>query len=110
MSDAIQFFDPRPPVGVLCDPAAAVRYPKSPPADAERVELLDAELRSSGQVALQLCYMPRNETVTMILRDVCEGTDGCLGFLLETGDLLVFASCDRERVTAVILKLSTGLY
>lgn len=110
MTDRIQFFDPRPPVGVICDPAIAVSYPEPPPPASVQVELLDAELRATGDVVLQLSYQDAEQPAQVIMRDVCEGSDGCLALALDGGELLVFAPRDRERVTATILKLSVGYF
>lgn len=108
--DAIRFFDPRPPVGIVCSPHGTIRYPDPPPTDAARAELLDAELRATGEIRLQLVYRDDEAPVEVVLRDVTEGDDGCLALILEGGERLVFALADRERASAVILKLSTGLF
>lgn len=108
MTEPIYFYDPRPPVGVICDPAAALAYPEPLPADAVQMELLDAELRATGQVVLQVCYQGADQTDNVVMSDVREGVDGCLAMTLASGELLVFAPADRERVTATVLKLSTG--
>lgn len=108
--DAIRFFDPRPPVGIVCPPQGAIRYPDPQPPDAVRAELLDAELRATGEIRMQLDYQGGDGPVEVVLRDVTEGDDGCLALILEGGERLVFSLADRERASAVILKLSTGLF
>ncbi len=110
MNDAIHFYDPRPPVGVICEPAAAMAYPQPVPVDAVQVELLDAELEATGQVVLQVCYEGADETAGVVMSDISEGIDGCLAMTLGSGELLVFAPADRERVTATVLKLSIGYF
>ena len=110
MNDTIHFYDPRLPVGDICDPAAAMAYPQPMPLDAVQVELLDAELQATGDVVLQVCYEGSDETAGVVMSDVKEGVDGCLAMTLGSGELLVFAPADRERVTATVLKLSTGYF
>jgi hypothetical protein len=106
--DPIRFFDPRPPVGVVRRPDDVIRYPDPLPTDAVQAELLDAELRASGEIRMRLAYRDGSGRVDVVLSDVGEGVDGCLALTLESGERLVFAATDRERASAVILKLSTG--
>lgn len=108
--DPIRFFDPRPPVGIVCRPEELIRYPDPLPTDAVQAELLDAELHASGEIRVRLAYRDGSGNVDVVLHDVGEGGDGCLALTLEGGERLIFAAADRERASAVILKLSTGLF
>ena len=109
MSDSpIQFFDPRAPVGLLVPAVGEPRYPDPCPAGTVELELLDAELLSSGRIMLQL---GGDEGLRQTgLRDVREGADGCLALVLESGDWLLFPPQQRARASAVVLKLTTGYF
>lgn len=107
MTESVQFFDPRPPVGWLYDGSR----PDQPLEDLPSVELLDATLPGSGRITLEIGFVgdaaaPR----TVILKDVRECADGGLALHLDDGRRLVFATAQRERVTAIILKLANNYY
>lgn len=109
MSEPVNFFDPRPPRGLWRPTADACRYPDPAPADGSYAELLDAELRACGQVMLQLRQGSDNDCARWSELDaVVNGPDGEIGLRLAGERLLVFAPPDRERVTAIVLKLANS--
>ncbi|MDX1606690.1 MAG: hypothetical protein R3202_10890 [Candidatus Competibacterales bacterium] len=104
----VPFFDPRAPVGLLVPAAGEPLYPDPCPAGAVKLELLDAELQSSGRIVLQLDGDGGPRQTGML--DVREGADGCLALVLESGDWLLFSPDQRARASAVVLKLTTGYF
>lgn len=106
MNDSVHFFDPRPPVGLW----HVVDRCGQESGQTEPVELLDATLPGSGRVTLRVHRSRLGEAFDASLGDVRETADGGLALMLETGGRLVFPAAQRDRVTAIILKLSTNYY
>ncbi len=108
MSEFVRCFDPRPPRGVWGQADAPCSYPDPPPKE-DIAELLDAELRPSGAVMLHIRQPPATECAQYWELDaVVEGPAGDMGLRLVGGRMLVFAAQDRERVTAIVLKLANS--
>ncbi len=107
MADVIQFFDPSPLVGVFQSCSEGCSFPAGPPS--EPVELVDATLEASGELVLRLRVGEYAEARPWRgLLGVVEGEDGSMGLRLTPERCLVFPAGERDRVTALFMRLANN--
>ncbi|HXH02454.1 MAG TPA: hypothetical protein VNN09_03960 [Candidatus Competibacteraceae bacterium] len=114
MPTPITYFDPRPPRGLLLPRTRStmdggLRYPEDVPDGVRRCELLEAELRPCGEIAILLGDGEARWERSGV-SGVLEGEDGSLALVLDGDEILLFRPRDRERVSALFLKLASRQY
>lgn len=109
--NVVEFFNPRPIIGVFVDGLAGCDWQCPGTEDAESAELQDVNLLPSGHLVLTLLLRGADEPTEWIgLNGVLDATDGSMALELGGTRYLAFPPRERERVSALFLKLANRQY
>lgn len=109
--NVVEFFNPRPIVGVFVERLEGCNWHCPATDAAESAELLDVNLLPSGHLVLVLRLSGADEPTEWVgLNGVLDATDGSMALELGAMRYLAFPPRERERVSALFLKLANRQY
>lgn len=111
MRNVVEFFNPKPIVGVFVDRLDGCNWQCPAIDDAESAELQDVSLLPSGHLVLTLLLHGSDAPTEWIgLNGVLDALDGSMALALGGERYLAFPPRERERVSALFLKLANRQY